>query len=459
LANDTETFRYFLTSRSGRPTQWIRLVQWVVLVAWLGFTWWIYWGRGFRLIVATYYPIHGIFTEDLVLRRVILPNWGLVTLALGTLEVWMQGVWMRCLVSIAPGEDGWVWRGRRGPGSVKTLVRTMGGAWCSGGGRWFYVPHGFVNGGGEDWLKCCGGVRAPALSARRLLSPLLALFLLLIALAYGLQAPLRENRRVRGEINWAVRSGDGQRIADLVRLHPEFRPWVRYLSTLPACDQAACLKAQIRDRLEIRSIGPEYGADGATLIRLLVLNGRAAMALKLLGPLHPEAFQIAIRRDNPRLAKEILGKNGAINPLKNGFSNSTLLLEQGRYEEAYQALMGPPTTLQERELALYGTMAYLTGHCGEAEECAFKLMSPDSLDSVRLDGGAPPMGLGSLQRAAREVRMHTSRAVGFSLLDDHRSAADEWMQAEALAQKAGIPGLLDVDRVLLRRVYPGGPWG
>jgi hypothetical protein len=459
LAYDNGTFRYFLTLPSGAPPWWLRVAQWFVLVAWLGFTWWVFWGRGFRLIAAAYYPIHGIFTEDLVLRRVILPNWGLVTLALCVLEIWMQGVWMRCLVSVAPGEDGWRWRGRRGPRSVRASVRTMGGAWCSGIERWFYVPRGFVNAAGEDWLKACGGARLPLLTPMRLASPLLGLFLLLLATAYGLQAPLRENRRVRREASWAVRSGDGQRVADLVRHHPEFRPWVRYLSTLPACDQADCLKAQIRDRLEIRSIGPEYGADEATLVRLLILNGRSAMALKLLGPLHPESFQIAIRLDNPRLAEEILGKNEAINPLRNGFSNSTLLLEQGRYEEAFQTLKGPPTTLHQRALALYGAMAYLTGRCGEAEESARKLMSPHSLDSVRLDGDAPSMGLGTLQRAAREVRMHASRAMGLSLLDDHRSAAEEWERAEALAEKAGIPGLLDVDRVLLRRVYPGGPWG
>lgn len=458
MNSPTESFRYFLTSRSGDPPLWIRVVQWLALTAWMGFSWWVFWGRGFHLIVAAYYPVHGIFAEALVLRRIILPNWGLVTLALGVLEIWLQGVWMRCLVSIARGEDGWRWRGRRGPKTVDSKLRTLGGAWCFGEGRWYYVSHGFVNDDGEDWLRRCGGAHAPHSSPRRLLSPLLGLFLLLLASAYGLQRPLRENRRVRWEVTRAIRSGDERRITELLSDHPEFRPWVRYLSVLSACDQTACLKAQIRDRLEIRSIGPEYGADEATLIGLLILSGRSAMAIKLLGPNHPRSFQIAVRLDNPEMAEAILARNRAINPLKNGFSNATLLLEQGRYEEAYQALDGPPTTLHQRGLALFGTMAYLTGRCDEAEDSALKLMSPHSLDSVRLEGDAPSMGLGRLQRTAREARMHVSTALGLSLMDDHRSAVTEWEQAETIARRAGIPGLLDVDRVLLRRLYPEGPW-
>ena len=86
------------------------------------------------------------------------------------------------------------------------------------------------------------------------------------------------------------------------------------------------------------------------------------------------------------------------------------------------------------------------------------LMAPDSLAQPRLEGDAPPTGLGALQRAARPVRNRASYAAALLLLDHVPEAGAEWREAERLAELAGIPGLLDLDRVLLRRLAPEGPW-
>ena len=85
-------------------------------------------------------------------------------------------------------------------------------------------------------------------------------------------------------------------------------------------------------------------------------------------------------------------------------------------------------------------------------------MAPQALRQARLTGDAPASALGSLQRAAREVMVHASYAVGLALLGHMEGASSSWNTAQALATKAGLTGLLDVDRVLLRRVAPDGPW-
>jgi hypothetical protein len=135
-----------------------------------------------------------------------------------------------------------------------------------------------------------------------------------------------------------------------------------------------------------------------------------------------------------------------------------LLLEEGRLEEAYDATMRFQEPLGQRATVMKGVLAHLTGRCAEAEDLARSLLSPQSFAQVRLDGEVPPTGLGGLLREARAVRTHASYAAGLVLLGQAVSAEAEWKEAERIAERAGMPGLLDVDRVLFRRMARGGPW-
>lgn len=455
---EPETYRYFLAWRRGGPPPWIRPAQWVLLGLWLAFSWWLLFGSGRQHVVSSYYHFHGIFAEEVALGAVLLPTWGQVTLALVALELWFQAIWSRCRAEIRGRAGGWTWAGRRGPAQVRDLARTPGGAWCGDGRRRWFVARGYVDASGLDWLDRPGVPPSPAFAWRRLASPLALLLVILVAGAYALDRPTRANRRARAEVYRAVVSRDAGRLAAAERAHPEFRPWARYLETLPSCDEAACLRAQIAARLELHSIGPEYAADQSTLVKLLILCGRSGLALKLLSPASPEVFDVAVRQDDPALAREALARRRPGARAAGGTSYALLLIEEGRTEEAWRAVGAMGRSLNQRTVAVTAVAAYLSGHCREAEKGALQLMSPDDMAQIRLEGEAPATGLGALLRYVKRVRYHGSYAVGLALLGDMTDARGEWSRAEDLARTGGIPGLLDTERVLLRRVSPGGPW-
>jgi hypothetical protein len=136
-----------------------------------------------------------------------------------------------------------------------------------------------------------------------------------------------------------------------------------------------------------------------------------------------------------------------------------VLLLEGRLDEALAQTQGDLGAEDgQRALMARAVLCHLTGRCAEAARLASLLMSPQSLVQPRLEGEVPAAGLGALQRAARPVMNQASFAVGLALLGHLEGAAAAWREAAALAAKAGLPGLLDVDRVLLSRVAPDGPW-
>jgi hypothetical protein len=255
----------------------------------------------------------------------------------------------------------------------------------------------------------------------------------------------------------AWRGGEAEAEA-FARQHPQFRPWVRYVESQRGCDTAACLHGQIVARLEGLSIGPTFSNEDTTLRRLLILNGWSQLALKLFGSDGQAAVEVLVRLDRPREARLILDRTrrGRIPRLRD--EQTLLLMEEGRLDEAYAYASKSRAPFGQRAMVMRAVLAYLTGRCPEAEGLAHDLLSPQSLTQVRLDGEGFSTGRGALLRAAREVRTHASYAAGLILLGQTVSAEAEWDKAERLAERAGMPGLLDVDRVLIRRVARAGPW-
>ncbi len=457
-------FRYFLSrpsSKGCRPPGWIRPAQWALLAAWFSFAHWITAGEGLKLLAASFYNFHGIFTDEIVWGQAVLPNLGLVSLAVLGLLTWLQVVWRRCRVTVDGQNGAWRWVGRRsGPQAPGLVARTPGGAWVRSDGRWSYVAHGFVDEAGRDWLVRCG---APAVSWHhplRSASPLAGMLVVLLGCAWALQIPVERNRRLRSEAARAVWEGKEGQAEALASRHPEIRPWIRYIESQAGCDSAPCFRKQIVARLEGLSIGPVFGDEAKTLIRLLILNGWSSLALKLTGSNRPEAFEILVRQDRPAEARLLPKRTRGGRLIKRGTMEAELLLEEGRFEAAYQALAredaeGPQV---QRAVALRAALATLTGRCSEARRLAALLLAPYAFNQSNLFGEAPAHGLGALQRAARDARVHASFALGLALLNYLPEAGAQWRTAENLTDAAGLPGLLDMDRVLLRRVAPLGPW-
>ncbi len=454
-----ENFSYFLARRGPRPPFWISPIQWVLVAAYFAAAYWITFGRGMVLLSATLQTYHGIFADEVVWRVGIFPNLALSALAVLSLLLWLQIVWDRCRVGVAAKGDGWEWTGREGPKQPRLVARTPGGAWVLGEGRWWYIPRGLVNGAGQDWISASGAPSVSLLNWRRFASPLAGCLVLLLASAWAVQTPIRHDQNLRVEIARDFRQGHTADAEALARRHPEFRPWLRYMQTLPGCSEARCLHEQIVARLEGVCIGPFFGGDGAILLRLLALNGWHELALKLMGANTPAARETLIRLDLPDKVRALPRSARDPNDLAKGGMEATLLLEEGRFEEAYLRVpVEPDGGITQRGAILRGVLASLTGRCREAKKMARLLMAPDSLAQPRLEGDAPPTGLGALQRAARPVRNRASYAAALLLLDHVPEAGAKWREAERLAELAGIPGLLDLDRVLLRRLAPEGPW-
>jgi len=452
-------FTYFLARPGPRPPIWIRPIQWALLGAWFFFFHWICRGEGLRSISYSFYNFHGVFTDEVIWRSAILPNLGLVSVALLALQIWLQVLWQRCRVAVegAPGE--WLWSGRKGPAAPESVARTPGGAWLLSKERWWYVAHGFIGEGGEDFVVATGAPSVPLGHWRRVASPLAALLVVLALCAWMLHRPLAMDRDLRNAAVRATWRGNQAEAEALVRQHPQFRPWVRYVESQRGCITAACLHRQIVTRLEGLSIGPTFASEENTLRRLLIINGWSRLALILFGTDNKAAVEVFIRLDRPREARRILERVRQGLAEGPGDQEVLLLLEEGRLEEAYDATTRFREPLGQRATVMKGVLAHMTGRCTEAGHLARILLSPQSIAQVRLDGEAPPTGLGGLLRVAREVRTHASYAEGLALLDQVPTAGAEWSKAERLSEEAGMPGLLDVDRVLLRRVARTGPWG
>lgn len=439
-----------------RPPIWIRPAQWILLGAWLLFARWICFGEGKSFIASYFYTFYGAFTEEIVWKAAILPNLGLVSVALLALLIWLQVLWQRCRVAVEGAPGAWRWTGRQGPVAPERVARTPGGAWMLARGRWWYMAHGFVGGGGEDFVAATGAPSVPFWHWARFSSPLAILLIVLTSCAWLLQRPIVRDRRLRNEAVRSIRR-DSEAEA-LVRQHPEVRPWLRYAQSQRGCSTAPCLHDQIVSRLEGWNIGPVFSNEENTLRRLLVLNGWSTLALRLFGSDNRGAVDVWVRLDRPREARQALdrARNRSVSVPRE--TNALLLTEEGRLEEAYALTEGLPASGDQRAVLLRAVLAQMTGRCSEAERRARSLLSPHAFVQARLDGKAPPSGLGGLQRAAREVRVHASYAAGLVLLGQEVAARAEWEIAERLADWAGLPGLLDEDRVLLRRVASEGPW-
>jgi hypothetical protein len=214
----------------------------------------------------------------------------------------------------------------------------------------------------------------------------------------------------------------------------------------------------IRDRLEVLSIGPSYGGDDATLARLLILSGRSALLLRFSGATSLPAFEVAVRNGDPGLARRIYNANPRVQRRKEAWLVALLLLQEGRAEESFEQAETLGRGDTARSLVLTGVLAGLTGRCDQSGRAARALLRPESLVQARLDGPGSDTGLGTLQRAAREVVERSSTAVGMELLGDGVAARKAWREAVELAGAAGLPGLIQVEAILLANLDPDGPW-
>ncbi len=456
---DTHGYHYrSRTKRAGRPA-WIRAVQWLVFALWLVFSYWLLLGAGRSHAAAAMRVYHGVFAFETALESVVFPNWALVTLAVAALIGWLQVLWTRYGESVERVDGRWRWTGRRGPAVVEKAVLTLGGAWCRDDRRWHYVPDGLVDGQGKSWCAAACRERAVRLHPLKAASPVLLFLVVLGAGAYLLQRPVMNYKSAMRAVRRDVFRSRPRALDALLVKHPEFRPFALYLSTLPACTSAACMRAQIAARLEMASIGPDYRADGATLINLLVLNGKGAMAVKLLGTGHLRSFGIAVRTGDLALAREILDAHPSTFAAKNPEADALFLLQEQRYETAYEILSRGSVDHKHNTMTALAVTAYLSGHCREAAAYNRWLLDPDPSAGVHLYGDAPPTGLGALQRVARDLRWKASYALGLALKGDLAGSAREWREVEQMAGRAGIPGLLDRDRILMRLVNPAAVGG
>jgi len=451
---DKNSFHYRSRSgRRGRP-RWIGPAQWVVFLLWAVFNWWLLLGPGIGAVVSAMAVFHGVYAFETALGAVVLPNWGLVTLPVLAILLWLQVLWVRYGESVHLEDCVWCWTGRRGPAGVEKAAGTLGGAWCRDDRRWYYVPGGLVNGVGESWCSVACRDAAVHLHPLRLASPALVFLIVLGLAAYGLQRPVVAYKSHLRAVRRDVFRSNPAALAILLEKHPEFRPFALYLSTLPACTKAACMKAQIAARLEMASIGPDYRADGATLIRLLILNGKGGLAMKLLGPDKPQSFDIAVREGRPGLARRILAANPRMDLGRNPAMYALLLLQEGRFVEAFDLLEGVRRPPSHNAVTEYAVAAYMSGHCRTVAEVNGWLLYPDRQAGVNLYGAAPPTGLGALQRVARDIKRRASYALGLAMEGDLKGSAREWRETEREARESGIPGLVNRDRILMGLVNP-----
>ncbi len=456
---DTHGYHYrSRTKRAGRPA-WIRAVQWLVFALWLVFSYWILLGRGRLIATATMRVYHGVFAFETALESVVLPNWALVTLAVAALLGWLQVLWVRYGESVERVDGRWRWMGRGGPAVVEMAARTLGGAWCRGSGRWTYVPAGLIDARGKSWCAEACREKAVRLHPLRAASPVLLFLVVLGAAAYLFQRPVMEYKATMRAVRRDVFRSRPRALDALIARHPEFRPFALYLSTLPACTSADCMKKQIAARLEMISIGPDYRADAATPINLLVLNGKDAMAVKLMGTGHPQSFDIAVRTGQLELAKKIQEAHPGTYAVKNPEADALFLLQEHRYDAAYDVLSRTSVDHKHNTVTTFAVTAYLSGHCREAADYNRWLLSPDPSAGVHLYGDAPPTGLGALQRVARDIKWKASYALGLALEGDLAGSARAWRNVEEVAGRSGIPGLLDRDRILMRLVNPAAVAG
>ena len=452
-----DNYIYFLARSSDRAPQWIRAAQWALFLLWLLFSYWIFLGRGHDYLLQYFSVYHGVFADEVALKAGIFPNWGLVTLALAALVLWFQLLWVRCGVRILRGESGWEWSGRSGPARPERAVLTPGGVWQSEKGRWFLVSKGYIDAEGKDWLLAAGASRLPLFHWRAAVSPLTLALLVLVAGACFFEKPVRQHKQTRLAIIRALEDG-GPALQAAAAKHPDFRPWVRYLSAQAACDRAACLKSQIADRLEMTCIGPNFSGDGGTLLGLLLLTGRSELALRVMHPSSRQVFDIALRLGRPREARAILAASPNVFDAAKE-ENELLLLEEGRYDDAWRQYR-----LRKADDSLYGmkqntVVCHMSGHHEEARALAAQLLTPALLRQVHLEGEAPPSGLGALQRAVRDVKHRTAEALGYAVLGNFGEAGRKWAEAQRLASLAGIPGALDRECIYMGLVAPGETWG
>ncbi len=446
-------FAYVLSRDSGRSPRWIGPVQWSTLGAWLLFSYWIFFGEGRLWAVRSLSVFTGVYAVETAFKTIILPNWLLVSISMAALILALQVVWMRAKVFVSSGQNGWRWSGRKGPVHPGEIVPTLGGSWCRDGRRWFFIAAGFRNQEGKDWLSVQDTRKKPGFLS--VASPALGFLLVLIAAAFFINLPVRSFRRDLKKVYAESRSQESGQLEALLRRRPELRPYALYLSTIPACARADCLRKQVEARLEMDSIGPFFGAERAILVRLLILQGRGKMAGKFLQPDGVAAFELAVRTGNHKQARAILSANPAIQLSSRRSEWSLLLLEEGRYERAYAVRKAVKRVGHTyRAIAQEVVTAYMTGRCGEAERNLRWLYAPYDQDQATLKGKAPASGLGALQRAAKTISAHASIAIAFLVDGRTREAQGEWARAEALAQKTGIPGLLDRGRVLVSLLDP-----
>jgi len=451
-----DNYVYFLARSSERAPWWIRAAQWALFLLWLLFSYWIFLGRGHNYLHQYFSVYHGVFADEVALKAGIFPNWGLVTLALAALVLWFQLLWVRCRVRIVKGESGWVWSGRSGPARPERAVLTPGGAWLSEKGRWFLVSKGYVDEEGKDWLLAAGASRLPLFHWRAAASPLTLALLALVAGAYFLQVPVRQHKQSLLAVFRAFEGGDAPLQVAAVE-YPDFRPWVRYLSTLATCDKAACLKSQIADRLEMVCIGPTFSGDGGTLLGLLLLTGRAKLVLRALNPSPLQALDIAVRLRRPREARAIIAASpNAFGKAKE--ENELLLMEEGRFDDAWRQAEADKADDSLYSVKQRAVVAHVSGHREEARALAAQLLTPALLRQTRLEGDAPSTGLGALQRAVRDVKHKAAEALGNAVLGDLAQAERDWAEAQRLAGLAGIPGALDRECIYMDLVAPGEIW-
>ena len=449
----TGKFYYSLPLLTRGATGWIDVAQWFVAAGWVLFSWWIFLGSGWRLIVRAMAVFCGVFAEEAALRVVALPEWFAVTLALLSLLVVLQVLWKRCKTSVTSTNEGWKWKGRRGPAEPFSPIWTMGGGWCrEERGRWFFIPAGFTDSEGLDWWDALEKKRRRGWMSAA--SPAFLFLILIVSGAFVAVKPFRSFRNDWGTIRRNYGNEDAPAVRKALKRHPELKPYALYTSTLPACAQNACLKKQLAARMEMNSIGPFYGMERGILIRLLVLQGKARMAVRLSGADSSLAFEVAVRTGNPKRARKILQNNPRINLARRGGDRALLMLEEGRYDEALAVVKRDENPHVYRNLSLRVVAASLTGECAEVQKNVIYLYFPSNQMRVELHGEASATGLGLLLRASMGSLEHASRAIAMMVDGQQTGAALEWSEAEREARAAGIPGVLDRDRVLIGLLDP-----
>lgn len=424
------------------------IAQWIVVGGWILFSLWIFFGSGWKLMVRTMSVFCGVFAEEAAFRVFAVPEWFAVTLIAASLLIVLQVLWARCRTTISTGESGWKWKGRRGPERPASPTWAIGGGWCrEAGGRWFFIPKGFTNGDGLDWWKALKQKPKPGLMSA--VSPALFFLLLMLAGAFVAAGPFKSFRKDTGTIRWKYGNEGKPAVRKALDRHPELKPYALFVSTLPACAKRACLEKQTTARMEMDSIGPFYGMGRGILTRLLILQGKGRMAEWFSGKYSLPAFELAVRTGKPKRAREILRHNPGIDLKKRGGDLALLFLEEGFYDDALALAKKGKKNRVYRNLSLLAVAASLAGDCEEVKKNLIYLYLPSSQTRIELGGEVPALGLGALERASKVILEHASRALALMVDGQQTEAESEWSAAEREARAAGIPGVIDRDRVLM----------